>query len=284
MYSVLPTKRSTATTALLASLVVLCLLGTSQARWWPGLATLAPPSTDSSRVKTLHVLFIGNSYTYYNNLPELLADLSASQPREPHIDAEMVVRGGATLRQHWEEGRALARLRGGHWDFVVLQEQSTLPITDPATMHKYARLFDAEIRRAGAHTVFFLTWARQDKPDTQAALNEAYTSIARELGAKLAPVGIAWQTALKRNPRLLLYAVDQSHPNASGSYLAACVLYSVIIGKSPEKLSSLLIGRPVNVIGTIGARTVELVKLNEKEASLLQQVAWDAASDQNDYR
>jgi hypothetical protein len=235
-------------------------------------------ATGSAR-QSLRVLFIGNSYTYFNNLPALLSSLSASDPSGARIEAEMVTHSGATLRQHWENGEALAKLNQGHWDFVVLQEQSTLPIIDPQTMYRYARLFDGEIKRVGARTVFLLTWARQNRPETQAALNQAYLKIARELGAPVAPVGIAWQRARKLNARFLLYMTDQSHPNASGSYLAACVLYSVIVGHSPDRLAGTLMGRPVTAQGAVGTQSVELVKLSDEEAHTLQKIAWETTSD-----
>lgn len=235
-------------------------------------------STGSGK-QTLRVLFIGNSYTYFNNLPALLSALSVSDPAAAQIETEMVAHSGATLRQHWEQGDALAELKKDHWDFVVLQEQSTQPIIDPETMYRYCRLFDAEIKRAGARTVFFLTWARQNRPETQAGLNEAYSKIARELGGLLAPVGIAWQRVRKLNSNLLLYMRDQSHPNAGGSYLAACVLYSVIVGHTPSRLAGTLIGKPVTGQGVVGSQPVELVKLSDEQAQTLQKIAWETISD-----
>ena len=237
-----------------------------------------------TRPRSLRVLFVGNSYTYFNNLPALLSGLAASDASSTKIEAEMVVRGGASLKQHWEDGAATKKIKEAHWNFVVLQEQSTLPITDPETMKKYARLFDSEIRKAGARTVFFLTWARQNKPETQSALNNTYLAIARDLGAMVAPAGIAWQDALKENSKLLLYMLDQSHPNASGSYLAACVLYSVIVGKKPENLAATIRGRSVSLTGAIGSETVDLIDIDAAEASFLQRVAWNTVEDLNEHK
>ena len=226
--------------------------------------------------RPLRVLFIGNSYTYFNNLPELLAGLAASAKPARAIDARMVVRGGATLKLHWEQGKALQALRDGGWDYVVLQEQSTLPITDPATMHQYARLFDAEIKKAGARTVFFLTWARQHQPENQAKLNDAYQRIARELNARVAPVGIAWAKALKEKVKLTLHTEDQSHPNPAGSYLAACVFYAVFYDRSPEELGGRVVGRASSEDGTISEQRTDLVDLSAGDAALLQRLAWQA--------
>jgi hypothetical protein len=229
--------------------------------------------------QTLRVLFIGNSYTYFNNLPEIVTQLS-----EGKIETEMVVRGGASLKLHWEDGSALKAIRQGRWDFVVLQEQSLLPINDPATMHAFARMFDAEIKKAGAKTVFFVTWARQNRPETQQSLTDAYAKIAKELGATIAPIGAAWQNVFKENPQMVLHLPDQSHPNSAGSYLAACVLYSVLYSKSPENLAARVEGRSVKTDGQVNAEKSELVNLNKPDAALLQRVAWQTVRGSKDSR
>jgi hypothetical protein len=186
----------------------------------------------------------------------------------------MVVRGGATLKMHWEEGNAVKVLQEGKWDYVVLQEQSTLPITDPETMHKFARLFDAEIKKAGAQTIFHLTWARQHQPENQAKLNDAYFTIARELHALVAPVGLAWQKAFKEDASLIFHTEDKSHPNAAGSYMAASVFYALIYGRSPEKLTGRITGHGVNDSGTVSEVKSELVNLDKSAAALIQRIAW----------
>jgi hypothetical protein len=239
----------------------------------PSASGLQPAGQKESR-RPLRILFIGNSYTYFNNLPQLLSQLAASASPAKTIETQMIVRGGATLKMHWEEGSALKALQQGKWDYVVLQEQSTLPITDPAAMHKYARLFDAEIKKVGARTIFHLTWARQHQPENQEKLNEAYFTIARELQALVAPVGVAWQKAFKEDAKLVFHNEDKSHPNAAGSYMAAAVFYALIYGKSPEKLSSQLMGFAVSDSGVVGEDKTELVNLDKAAAALIQRIAW----------
>lgn len=228
--------------------------------------------TRASGERPLRVLFVGNSYTYVNDLPWLVGQLASSAGGARRLETGMVAEGGATLRSHWEGGRALEAIRAGRWDYVVLQEQSSLPLNQPDVMRKYARLFDAEIRRAGARTVFYLTWSRQSRPETQAALTEAYAGVARELGAELAPVGTAWHSALRENPRLALYSEDGSHPGPAGSYLAACVFYSVFYGKSPEGLSRRLFSTQFGTARE-GAR-IEAAALSEADAKTIQSAAW----------
>src|SRR5262249_45782860 len=145
------------------------------------------------------------------------------------------------------KGDALKAVRERAWDYVVLQEQSTLGvtyivngqerITDPRQFHKYARLFDEAIKKAGARPVFYLTWARKDvAPREQAMLNYAYMTIARELKDPIAPVGVVWQKVRQEQPELELYIQDHSHPTGAGSYVAASALYATLYGESPVGL------------------------------------------------
>ncbi len=243
----------------------------------------------------LRVLFIGNSYTYFNNLPDLFAHLAASTPNPKQVDTQMVVEGGATLQKLWDEGNARTAIRQGHWDFVVLQEQSTLgeagvingiaQINKPAAFYQAARLFDSEIKQAGARTVFFLTWARQNSPESQVKLNSAYETIAREVGARLAPVGPAWQKALQKDPKLALHQSDKSHPTPAGSYLAACVFYAVFFGESPAGAAHRVLGRPVDGAGrpialeSSSGNSTELANLPTAEAAFLQAIAWQTVQE-----
>lgn len=207
--------------------------------------------------QTIKVLFIGNSYTYVNNLPSLLTQLAASMSKPKTIETQMVAVGGATLQSHWDNGNALEVLKQGSWNYVVLQEQSMLPIIEPETMYQYARLFDAEIKKVGADTVFFLTWARQNTPETQRNLTDAYMKITKQLDAVVAPVGIAWQKLHEEDANVMLYDADGSHPNLLGSYMAACVFYAILHNESP-----------------IGSTSYQSLGLSESQASFIQRIAW----------
>lgn len=220
--------------------------------------------------QAIRVLFIGNSYTYFNDLPWLTQQLAASAKEPKTLETEMVVVGGATLQNHWKRGEALRLLKAKRWDYVVLQEQSTLPITNPKEMYKYASLFDAEIKRVNSQTVFYLTWAKQNQPETQQILTDAYMSIAQELKAKVAPVGIAWQKIQEANLKLNLYNSDKSHPSPIGSYVAACVFYTTFYDNSPVGLSRRMYS--TNASTPQENNRIELESLSETDAEMIQQL------------
>ena len=176
------------------------------------------------------ILFIGNSYTFFNGgLDKQLKGLA------PSIETECLAVGGYTLENHWNDGNALLKIRVGKWDYVILQEQSQLPIINQKKFYDFVRRFDEEIRRNGAKTILLMTWERPDSKQfgvTTENLATSYTSLGKKLDVKVAPAGLAFARAIRGKPDLTLYSQD-GHPTVEGTYLAACVLYQTIFENSP---------------------------------------------------
>jgi len=222
-------------------------------------AVIVIPAGPANAEAPLKVLFIGNSYTSVNDLPGLLRELASTAGERP-IETASVVAPGATLQLFWDKGEAVTAIRRTRWDFVVLQEQSSLPVRDAERMNRFVRLFETEIKKSGAQTVLFLTWARAGNPGMQIPLTRAYTALADEIGALLAPVGPAWQRTLEESAVARLYQDDGSHPTLLGSYVAACVLYAVIYRKPVEKPAR------------------QAAKLSASDTVLAHRVAWDVVA------
>src|SRR5687767_3452129 len=102
----------------------------------------------------MNILFVGNSFTQRNNLPGLIAKMAETRGHE--LRHTLISAGGASLRQHWNAGKAPRAIESGDYDRVVLQEQSTLPIKNAARFAENVRLFDPAIKAAGAATVVYL--------------------------------------------------------------------------------------------------------------------------------
>ncbi len=235
------------------------------------------------------VLFVGNSFTYFNNLPEVLAGIARSRPRGPAIEPTMFATGGMTLQWHWAAGKAAALIDAERWDHVVLQEQSALGagtetgdgrLSPPGLFHQSVRSFVPRIRAVGAAPVLLMTWARRARPTDQALLADAYDTIGRELGVTVSPAGLAWQEARRQWPDLELHVADGSHPNPVGTYLAACVLYVTLTGHDPRGAAPRIDGHPYSrALQDIDrATTVTLVGLEPALARRLQALAWAVAS------
>ncbi len=219
--------------------------------WRPGAGT------DANNRKPRKILFVGNSYVYFNDLDVVLKKLAASASPPVKLLTARVVQGGATLEMHSKAPKTLEKINRIKWDVVILQEQSTRPTTHPAIFSQYAQKLDALIDRRGAKTVLFMTWARQHKPEMTALLNRAYTQTGKKLDAFVAPAGLAWAASLKLHPEIALHDEDKSHPNPQGMYLTACVFYATLTGQSPEGLSN----------GGLQEVTTE-------QARKLQKIAW----------
>lgn len=227
------------------------------------------PSSAEPAVEAKHaVLFVGNSYTYCNNLPHLVAGMAKA--RNTPLTCRKLTRGGFTLEDHLNPAKntnALQAVTGGAFDIVVLQEQSQRPFLDAPKMRDAVRRFAEAAKAANVRTVLMLTWARKNEPEKQKLINEAYCSIGEELGLDVAPVGIAWQNALAAKPDLDLHYSDLSHPMVKGSYLSACVIYVVLTGQSATGLPTSF--RTVDQDG----ETVELLSVEKDTAAFLQQIA-----------
>lgn len=177
-----------------------------------------------------NILFIGNSFIDLNGgLDRVLKGLA------PDSKVKRISPGGYTLQDHWQSADTLEEIRSGDWDVVVLQDQSQNPVVNYFNFYEYAGKLDQEIKNAGAETVLFMTWERPDSVQfgvTTKALSNSYTAVGNALEAKVAPVGIAFSTARQQRPDIQLL-IEDGHPTAQGTYLAACVFFGVIYGQSP---------------------------------------------------
>jgi hypothetical protein len=195
---------------------------------------------------TLSVLFIGNSYTSANNLPQLVQNLSTSAGKTLNIESNMP--GGFPLSSHLNDATTFSKISQGNWDYVILQEQSQIPTID---YYRYNDMYPAmtdlksviEQYNPCAKIITYMTWGRRfggqqcDPSGTycsplfanfnhmQDSLTSAYLEISEQLNIQCAPVGVTWQNILN-DTTLVLHSGDNSHPNIDGSYVAALTIFS----------------------------------------------------------
>lgn len=188
----------------------------------------------------LRVLFIGNSYTGWHNLPEIVAQFA--QAKGKRLYYEMVIPGGRNFERHWKEGEALKKIYQNKWDAVVFQNQSYEPVGDPEKMHKYGKRLADAVAETDARVYYFLTWAyakergwMKDAPEAkekfkkmQEHLNESYFALAEETNGEIIPVGMAWEIVRTDNPETKLHHDDGSHPSQLGAYLSGLVMYAAL--------------------------------------------------------
>ena len=182
------------------------------------LVALCAPAA-GSEPPPLRILFIGTSLTYMYGVPARLASLASNAGESREVQATDASRPDTGLRAHWE-GRARELVREARWDYVVLQGPFYTTLSSPGEFLEYARLFDGEIRKAGAKTILFLHWMPPRDREAQAKLNDIYMRSARDLEAIIAPVGPAWQLAAGARPRHRPLPVGwkESHPDGQLSH------------------------------------------------------------------
>ena len=202
------------------------------------------------------VLFLGNSYTSFNNLPQLVSDIANSMGDTVNFDSNTP--GGATFNAHSTNATTLSKISQNEWDFVVLQAQSQEPSFSPGQVandvYPYAQILIDSIAQNSSCTepLFYMTWGRKygDQQNCvayppicsyegmQDRLRKSYLEMANTHNASVSPVGIAWKNAMALDSNIELYTTDNSHPSLLGSYLAACTFYSSIFKKSSVGSSS----------------------------------------------
>lgn len=198
---------------------------------------------------TRKVLFIGNSYTYFNNMPAIFQSFALAKGDTVIFD--MSAPGGYTFQQHSVDATTAAKITAQQWDIVVLQEQSQMPAFPPAQVatdvYPYAHILDSLIHHNDTctQTMFLMTWGHQNGDPgncagypvicsyegMQARLRESYLQMMQDNQGVMAPVGAAWKVVHDSFPTIGLWIADSSHPQVAGSYLEACVLYDAVFHK-----------------------------------------------------
>jgi len=231
----------------------------------------------SVQADSLKVLYLGNSHTFTNDLPQLTTDLALSNGDTLFYLSNTP--GGCTLG-HPENGHlfnstSLSLIDSLAWDFVILQEHSLFAVIDyyrEKYMYSGARSLDSLIKLNNecTETIIQLIWGKkygglhcmnehcsvdfEDFVHMQDSLTSKYLTLADSLSFTIAPSGVAWKEMIQNGDPIELFSPDNSHPNLAGSYLIACVYYATLFQKSP-----------VNLPFTGG--------LNSEDAFVLQQVA-----------
>jgi len=195
---------------------------------------------------TTKILFIGNSFTAVNDLPQTFFQLATKAGKKVYVDNSSM--GGYTLQMHLQDAATIQKIYNQKWDYIVLQEQSQIPSFIPereTMMYPYAVSIDSIIHDNSpcTRTLFFMTWAHKNGDqglpagsDTyeamQQRLRSGYMTIADTLDAAVVPCGWAWREVRQNYPLLELYSSDNYHPSENGTYLTACTFFAAIFSQT----------------------------------------------------
>ena len=178
----------------------------------------------------IRVLFIGNSLTATNNVPAIVERLGRLNSEQ--IVTKTVAYPNFSLEDHWNQGDARKAVAEGGWSVVVLQQGPSARPESRVLLVEYAKRFAAEASRVNARVALYMVWPSAARLRDFDGVKASYEAAAREAGGVFLPAGDAWRQAWRRDPKLGLYGADGFHPSASGSYLAALVIYRGLTGKA----------------------------------------------------
>lgn len=238
----------------------------------PAHAEAPQPAVKALKVaKPERVLFVGNSYLYYNDslhnhVRRMVAASGLSDMKTLKYKSATI--SGAMLFDHNIDGYLEpGKLRvKDPFQLVVLQGFSAAA-TKKGHAPKFAATvadFAKKIQAAGGETALYMTHAyvkphKKYDPEMIRAIEKLYVETGNAVGALVIPVGLAFEESYKQRPDLKLHqSYDSSHPSLDGTYLAACVVFASVYGQSP-------VGNSYDYFG----------KVDKDTAAFLQQVAQD---------
>ena len=177
--------------------------------------------------KKLSILFIGNSHTYYNDMPLMVKRRADEEGFDCRVT--MLAHPNWFLSRHAEEPDVRFNILYGKYDYVVLQEHAH-PFGPEEEFLNAAAALNRMIREAGSTPVIFECWSRKDEPEAQEQMNEAHRRVAGEIRALLAPVGENWRISGKSRQDSGMYDKDGAHASPEGSDFAARIIWETIRG------------------------------------------------------
>jgi hypothetical protein len=215
------------------------------------LLLIAERSDSQAGSRPRRVLFVGNSVTYFHNMPDWVGAIVESLSVEPSLRITKAVIGGATFTTHISDKLGtggLAAIRRADSDVVILQDAIEDPLRH-SDFYSSLKTLVEESKRVHAEVILFETfafakgavaylpeekWSGGSPSAMQAKIRSAYIKASQNLKVRLAPVGDAFEIVLTQNPDIELYENDKLHPSSAGSYLIACLFVAMLTGKDPR--------------------------------------------------
>lgn len=196
---------------------------------------LTAASAHAQAPQPLRVLFIGNSYTYYHQMPSTVAALAQASGVTRPLEIRQETIAGTPLTRVLATRSARQAILDAKWDFVVFQIMPYPWLDRPADVTSTLKELLPNVRAAGAQPVYYLTWSGDARPDALVMNPQPYIELARDTEAKLAPAGKAWVLAKSAHASLPLVETDGHHPSPLGALLAACVIHRTLHADSSCK-------------------------------------------------
>ncbi len=195
-----------------------------------------PSFSQQEEKKAIRVLFVGNSFTYFFNLPQVVSSMAASQGIE--IITRQSTVGGSNLEEHWKEQkgtRTRKLLDSLTWDYVVLNNHSTSAIDTPDDFMEYGTKFVELVRSKGAKPIIMQTWGYKSNPLMIRPIMDGYEKLINTTNSAFVPAGELFMEARKWRPDLELFH-DDKHPSSNGTYMLGLAFFKYFTGLSTSDI------------------------------------------------
>jgi hypothetical protein len=187
------------------------------------------------------ILFVGNSLTYYNDLPGLVKKIAKQDGLS--LTVNTISKPNYSLEDHWVEGKVEAEIKSTHYDIVIFQQGPSALKASRENLVEYALLFSKICREQKSRMAFYSVWPSGDRQFDFPNVFTSYKAAADTTNGVVCPAGNAWLNVWNEKKDFPLYSADGFHPTEHGSLLAAMVIYASLFHKtnfdfiSPEKMS-----------------------------------------------
>lgn len=241
-------------------------------------ATPAPRTTPAPVTEVKSLLWVGNSFFYYNNsMHGHVGQLLTAGGARGHRASSVTISGSG---MNWHDVGTHLRADNGvgsysfvgdnevrfnpkgdrKFDAVMMMDCSQCPIHPvlKPLFHEFAAKHSAAVRAHGSQPILFMSWAYSDKPEMTDPLAAEYVAAGKANQALVVPAGLAFAASVKKRPDVSLIVADKRHPSLAGTYLAACTVLASVYKMNPVG-NRYTAGLPADV------------------AAHLQAVAWETA-------
>lgn len=173
----------------------------------------------------MRTLFIGNSHTYFNDMPKIFADIC----RKNGIDMQvtMLTKGGMGLDYHADNEQTRFNILFGDYDFIILQHVAH-PMGEFSVMEEATDRIMEWIKQTRSMACFYMTWTEENNEVFQKEMSARYRKLAEKYGCKVSPVGDKWWSHIHEHPDTDLYFEDRRHASVEGSRLVAQTIYDTL--------------------------------------------------------
>jgi hypothetical protein len=233
------------------------------------LSSLQVTHAQQNQKEPLRVLFVGNSFTYYYNLSQVVTAMAESQG--VNIMTRQSTVGGSSLEQHWKEEKGTVTrklLDSLEWDYVVFNNHSLSTINNPERFMEYSMKFAELVRKKGAEPVFMQTWGYKSNPLLIRTIVPSYDRLAELSNTHLVPCGELFAEVRKWRPELELFA-DDKHPSPVGTYLLGLAFFKYFTGLPTTEINRRIWTEDRN------GEKLYLLFMEQTDADFLQQVVDD---------